>query len=106
MLSCILSFHIVFLCISELPISYQFKNNSVSKSLKNQEQLTSTLLVSQIVGRAPPGGRRDAMLEGASMTPGNMLTYKIFIENSLIYNEWGARNISSFIAWQEMIERH
>ena len=29
------------------------------------------------------------MLEGARMTHGNRYTYTIFIDNGLIYSEWG-----------------
>ena len=36
----------------------------------------------------------DAILEGAHMTPENRYTYSIFIDNGLIYGEWGYKIFS------------
>ena len=47
-------------------------------------------------GASPSREGRDAMLEEARMTPKNRYTYTIFIDNALIYSEWGALNIFSF----------
>ena len=44
------------------------------------------------MGRSPQEGH--AMPEGAGTTPENRYTYKTFIDNGLIYSEWGHEILS------------
>ena len=59
---CCCSFMVIPLCLKILTLAFDYSS------------------VSQILGRAPQGGR-DAMLDGARMTTENRHTYTTFIDN-------------------------
>ena len=77
---------------TQMSILSKFKPNICCHGIEDiHVKYNSTLLyssVSEIVG-CPRQGGYDVMLEGAPITPGNRYTYKIFIDNGLIYSERG-----------------